>query len=398
MIDDKRAVQLLTTLTHEPGTPSGVDLDRAVREGRRRRGRRRVSAALGVVAVTAAVAVGTPVALSALRPPAPESVAPAASVKPSTGSAPAALARVRSCEQVDLATPGGARPATSGDDAAIEAMDPAGRWLAGTAGDDLTVWRDRTVQDRATFPNGKPIVAAVSPAGVIVGSHEPVEDTLQAWAWSEGKLTMLKAGAKSAQAFGVNDDGTIAGWQGDADHWRAVVWEDISAEPIVLPLPAGYTTSRSLGISSDGTVLGDVGRGGEHLLYRWNADHRGGKVIPSPVVDGTTVRNPANFVAGDGWLAAEGTLDGKQVGLRYEVAAGRWTAVPAGIDRPAAVNARGWIVGDDLRTETARLFDGTKILTLPSSAAGGRASVRAVSADGRLLGGQAGGATLWTCS
>ncbi|WP_306206981.1 hypothetical protein [Actinoplanes sp. RD1] len=393
MIDEKRAVQLLTTLTDEPGTPSGVDLERAVLDGRRRRGRRRTSAALGVVAVTAAVAVGTPVALSALRPPAPRSAAPAATADPAPSSTPAALTRVRSCERVAMAASGGGEP-----DAAIEAVDPAGRWLAGTAGDDLTVWRDRALQDRVSFPNGKPIVAEVNAAGVVVGSHEPVEDTLQAWAWSEGKLTMLKATAKSAQAFGINDAGTIAGWQGDADHWRAVAWKDIDAEPTVLPLPAGYTTSRALGISSDGTILGDVGRGGEHLLYRWDADLRGGEVVPSPVVDGTTVRNPTNFVAGDGWLAGEGFLGGKQMGLRYEVAAGRWTAVPAGMDRLAAISARGWAVGDDLQTETAHLYDGTKLHTLPGTAPGRPASVRAISDDGRVLGGQANGATLWTCS
>ncbi|GLZ62488.1 hypothetical protein [Micromonospora sp. NBRC 107095] len=250
-VDDQRIAALLRSVSvPEPR----VDVSRAVRDGRRRRQRRRVA---GVAALTVLAGVGVVGAVQVggtASSPAPTT--PALAVSPAaTGSA--APRPPVTCQASWLSQP------IDGPVAVAVGVDPTGRYVVGDIG---TGQEDGRV---VLWTDGRPVVlpktarhaAAVNASGHVVGT----DGDGTGWVYRDGKLRPLATppGYDAVLVHAVNARGDIVGTarRSDDSH-QAVRWS--TAQPQTYRL-IGQRGSTATGITDDGTIVGEM----DQQPYRW---------------------------------------------------------------------------------------------------------------------------------
>ncbi|KUL33754.1 hypothetical protein [Actinoplanes awajinensis] len=409
---------LLRPLDTEPGAPSTVDVQRAILDARRRKVRRSAAysgaAALTVVAV-AGVSVaggmfhrsppsstaGPKASTSATAKPKPK---PAYTIPGTPGwTAPAATAPT-SCTVEQLPLPGGAPQALVGG------ADPNGTYFVGRSypkggGYQAVLWHDGKATTVPLPGDSEEQLTDVNTTGTAVGWSYHGNAALP-YAFKNGKVYPL-AGVKAGSAYAINDAGAIVG----DDDTHALLWTSVTAKAIRLPLPAGAKTATARDIDEDGTVVGTIDNA---TPYVWLADgtHHALK-IPDL---GTGKKAEARvFQVRGGWAT----------GMANEPLAGRGQAAPgdgqavlwnlrtgtvaqqAGLDMYAdGVNAQGWQVGVGTQGRAVLLAGGATV-TLPGIAdrpAGQLHEIpKTLSDDGRVISGQSDDesdvikAVVWRC-
>ncbi|WP_433213695.1 hypothetical protein ACQP00_02445 [Dactylosporangium sp. CS-047395] len=336
--------------------PSKVNLDRALRDGRRRQRNRRVLAV-----ATAAIAVGaTLIGVSAFALERPSS--PPADDPLPTG-----------CSVHRLPAPG---PGTA------VGVDPAGGYAIGGLDDKpqdgVLLWAAGVLQVLEGAPlNAYP--AAVNASGVVVGNGG--EATSIPWMLKDHTYTRLALppDAKSVTVSDINASGDIIGTAAWDAKSRIVRWN--AARPgeftYVTTTPA---VARAASIADDGTILGDAGDAG---AYVWRPDGTG-EALKLP--DGRPAGG-ATQLAGDwaiGWYD-----DGAWTnhGVRWNIQTGAATLLDTFI--PAAIDATGAMVGvvrndDDHEYSPPAAWRDGKVLDLPVLEAGQSATVMSMTADGHM--------------
>lgn len=382
MIDEKRALDLLTTLG-DPAGPMHYDVARAVREGRRRRTRGRLAVGAGSLVATAAAIAGVVALLpSAGAAPAPPAATPAGLEAGPAHTLGPALPGITKCVSEPLPIPDGET------DAGVAVGDPTGTFLAGRAGDRIVLWengKDTTVD----APGNDPVVTAVNSRGVMVGNGQ--WDGGGPWAAAGGTVVTLP-GPADATAAGIDEAGVVVGHRPQAELTMPVIWDSTAAQPRDLPLPEGFAGGRALALLPDGRIIGTAGTAKMFRMQQaviWTADHSRAEVLKNP--EGKVV---GILAVADGWLLTNS--DGP---ARYELATGTWTDLTGDIRlQPTAINALGWIVGMDERKGKAFVHDGRRTLTL-AEIPGNPPLISTISDDGRILGANPHGQALrWICS
>ncbi|WP_430789600.1 hypothetical protein [Actinoplanes sp. G11-F43] len=396
MIDDD-AGRLLRPLRAEPDGPPRVDVGRAMAEGRRRRGLRRWSGGVALVALTSVTAGGGTLAIAASRPdqPRPEP-APVVSTSPSVQVAAApAVAPPTSCEVVKLPT-GGVRKSL------ITSGDPSGRYHAGRlydAADNLIVWKDGKIDARFRMPGLDASIYDMTSTGAGVGSSYPGEGQ-QAYSYRDGTVTELD-GRRSA-AYAINEAGVIAGVTEDDGREVPVRWRSAGAPMERLPLPSGATSGRAGDIAEDGTVVGVVGEDrAQETGYLWLPDGTG-KAIPLPTVEGRKADFFRPAAITDGWVLGVAIVEGGTDGvtgeagkagsvpiytsLRYRLSDRTYHPVPSTVDADQLAG-NGWILGTTGKFYQPVIASGDEVFKLPLYADFKEYDVRSLSADGRIAGG-----------
>jgi uncharacterized membrane protein len=363
-MSEERAAAVLRVLEAEL-PPSTVDIDRALRVGRRReRGRRGLAAgALAAVAVVAGVGL-----VAVDRAPHPPPDRPAASAtRSASASAPACVAAV-----------------LPGDHATAREISPNGRIVVGVTGDDevAAVWTDG-----AFTPLPAPAGSAAEPHGVnddgvVVGvadqSGRTVPFVVRGGVYS---VLSLPSGAQGA-AHGVNARGDVVGevWWPNGNS-KAVLWR-ASGAPVTLASTTAWAGARA--IADDGTILGSLDDGA--TPYAWAPDGTG-RALATP--DGSK-GGKVFGVAGD---YAYGPANSTWV--RWQLSTGAVVEV-VGLEA-GGVDATGAVVGStrqDDRFVPVRWRDG-RITVLPGiDGAPATAIMVATSRDGTRL---AGGNLSWRC-
>ncbi|WP_433055459.1 hypothetical protein [Dactylosporangium sp. CS-033363] len=340
--------------------PSKVSIDRALRDGRRRRRNRRVLAV-----ATAAIAVGaTLISVSAFaldRPAAP----PADDPLPTTRNG---------CSVRPLPTPG---PGTA------VGVDPAGGFAIGglddTPQDGVLLWAAGVPQALDGAPlNAYP--AAVNASGIVVGNGGDAATSIP-WMLKDHAYTRLALppDAKSVAVTGINASGDIIGtaaWDAKA---RIVRW-NASRPGEVTYVTTTPAIARASSIGDDGTIVGDVGDGG---AYVWHPDGTG-EALKLP--NGRPAAG-ATQIAGDwaiGWYDDGGWTNH---GVRWDLRTGRPTALGAFI--PGAIDTSGQMFGivrndDDHEYSPPAAWRDGKVLDMPVLEPGESAVVTSMTADGRM--------------
>lgn len=333
MTDDQYGVALLRPLQDEPRAASRVDLARAVRDGRRLRGRSRLLRRAGALIATAAVgAAGVVVATATGDSPFPQSGCVVRQLP---------LAGGLTWVNAPAADPTGRFVVASG-------WLPGGQTLAPSAGGRSEPGTDRVIRwndGRPTVivpPGGRGGATDVNSAGTVVGVAERDGPTVS-WVYRNGRVDLLPG---TGWVSAVNAAGVMAG----SSEGRPALWLSPTQRPTVLPLPPGAFGGDARDIDDDGTVVGVVWNEGysERRPYVWLPDgpHR---QLPMPAVTGadgvaTQVRN--------GWVAG-GPMDvpGRGPGfVRTAPALVRWHLSSGTVDvspdvTRGVINARGWVAG-----------------------------------------------------
>lgn len=391
----------LRSLDPEPPTPSRVDIERAIAEGRRRRARRGVGYA-GVATLTVAVVVGASVAAGGLftdtRPDAGSSGSPPTRTVPRWTPPPATAPT--SCALDRLPVPDGVQMAlTSG-------ADPTGRWIVGRSypeGDryQALIWHDG-VPTKVPLPgDSEELLQDVNSTGTAVGWSFDADGAVP-YVYRDGTVSPLpKIGHGSAHA--INDAGAIVGDSDDAP----LLWPSATEEPIRLPLPSGASKGSATAIDEDGTVVGDID---DKRPYVWFPDgtHRD---LPLPTLNGTQAANGRVSTIRNGWATG---LAGARTGtpgamsspapVRWNVHTGEVRVFDELNIRPSTANAHGWLVGSN-KEGNALLITDTGTVALPDLGGDGALKVMptTLSDDGRVISGQADDTTgtiravVWRC-
>jgi uncharacterized membrane protein len=394
----------LRALDEEPPTPSRVDVERAIADGRRRRTRRGVGYA-GAATLTVVAVVGASVAVSGLfTDTRPDADVPAASGQP-------APTPPTSCTLEQLPVPDNEPMAlTSG-------ADPTGKYIVGRTypeggGYRGVIWQDGQATAVDLPGDEEESLADVNSAGTAVGwSYEgggPVP-----YVYSGGQVSRLP-GADHGSAFAINDAGAIVGEDAAG---AALMWPSVTAEPVSLPLPEGASAATANDIDEDGTVVGNIDL---ERPYVWFADgtHR---ALPLPTIDGKPATNGRVFTVRNGWATgwastgggAEGGARAGADGLGEDAVAVRWNVntdevrVFTEFDvRANTANAQGWQIGTNTEGRAVLVTDAGTV-PLPELAEhepGGLTNIPStLSDDGRLITGQSDDATdtiqavVWRC-
>ncbi|MEU8112914.1 hypothetical protein [Micromonospora sp. NPDC048947] len=250
-VDEQRIAELLRSV---PAPEPRVDLSRAVRDGRRRRQRRRIG---GIAALTVLAGVGVVGAVQVggtTSPPVPTTSALAVSP---AGTASATFHPPVTCQASWLPQPVG------GPVAVANRVDSTGRHIVGDIGTGqedgrVVLWTD----DRpVVLPATARHAAAVNTRGDVVGTNG---DGI-GWLYRDGKLRFLATppGYDAVLVHAVNGRGDIVGTarRSDDSH-QAVSWSTDTPQKYRL---VGQRGSSATGITEDGTIVGTVG----DLPYRW---------------------------------------------------------------------------------------------------------------------------------
>jgi hypothetical protein len=389
--------ELWKQLDPEVLPPSGVDIDKAVRVGRRRRRVRVVAGFGGAAAGATAVLMAVPLAIGALHPhgsplrvavgspsvPVPTGTSPtgtrgSTAVTPIGPKAGPAAALPSQCTISRLPAPTGVTMALA------FAGDPSGHYLVGRSYQFGTngsihevpaIWHDGMLTS-VPMNGADPQFWAINTAGDAVGStFNGANQT--AWAWHGGKLTRLAGG--NAIARGINDKGMIVG-QNDG---RPVVWQSAGAQPT----PLLKATGEAYGIANDGTMVGESGDGRALLWYPDASVHY--LDLPTGYHSARAVGVHGGWVSG---IAFGGPDAGAGAAVRWNLSTGEVLAVPAlTLGSSGPVNADGWMGGSDASGYPA-LSSAGAVLRLPALTDPVQSLdniVNAISDDGHTIGGQA---------
>ncbi|GAA3448720.1 hypothetical protein [Dactylosporangium matsuzakiense] len=341
--------------------PSKVDIDRAVRTGRRRERRRRALLASAGIAGCALLVSGMLVAQDR-RPPADTAVK-------------------NGCQVQRLPTPGNA-PGT--------VTATSGRYAVGVldnpTGDPLLLWDDGRLRPVTGTPRPDPTPVAVDDSGTVVGNSGDKDP----WLLRDGGFTHLAtpAGATRTIATAINAKGSVIGtatWldaDGRATQARTVRWSvaDPGRFQYVATDPALAYVS---GINGDDVIVGRASAGGtDYHAFAWTPD---GTAVRLNRIDGKPAES-AFQVAGD-W--AIGSYDDGSTwfshGVRWNLRTGEHIEFDTFV--PSAVDASGTMVGTVMNsaddTAPARWKDGA-VLMLPVLSAGQSATMTSMSSDGRV--------------
>jgi hypothetical protein len=400
-MSEERAAAVLRMLEADL-PPSTVDIDRAVRAGRRRERARRVLAAGVLAGVTVLAGAGVATVLGG-------SGTPPARNDPTAATATAV-------PQACVAT---VLPGQKGE---VGAISPDGRFVVGAIGVPAVplLWTDGPA---TTVPVPAGVAAtphAVNDDGVIVGlarrNDRTVPFAVRGGAYSE---LPLPAGAEGA-AHGVNARGDVVG---------VAFWTSGETRPLLWKASGGVTTLRSgtqwataFAIGDDGTVFGTLGDGA--APYAWGPDGTGRALptIPGPQ-QGKAMAVAGDYVFGHAGTAGDPSASGQDRSgqgrsgqdkgragggeprwVRWRVSTGAVTEV-SGLSA-TGVDANGAVIGAVRDGETfvpARWRDG-KVVELPAVAGSAPTGwVVATSHDGsRLVGhigtGEATTPVEWRCS
>jgi hypothetical protein len=326
MLDDQRIAALLQSA---PVPEPRVDVGRAVRDGRRRRQRRRVG---GIAAVTVMAGLGVVGAVQlggAASRPAPATPDLAASPAGTVSTAPGSPV---TCEASWLPQPIG------GPVAVANGVDPTGRYIVGDIGTGqedgrVVLWTDGQA---GVLPAGAQFAAGVNAGGVVVGTNSDGTG----WVYRDGTLRFLATppGYDAVLVHAVNGRGDIAGtaW-GAGDSHHAVLWSaDRPQEYRLLGQPGSAAT----GITEDGTVVGAM----DQLPYRWTPQGTGAAL---PLPDG--YRHASVDSAHGEW--AIGMVPGVQLqGGAVQMLPVRWNLTTLAVSLPPFLGASGIAGNGDLLT------------------------------------------------
>ncbi|SDT66231.1 hypothetical protein [Actinoplanes derwentensis] len=392
-MNDDGAVRMLQPLREEPAGPPRFDVARAMAEGRRRRGLRRWTGGLALIALTSVTAGGGTLAIAAMQPETPaRKPATVTSVAPSTqaAAAPAAAPPPKSC-QVALLPTGGVRKSV------VTAGDPSGRYQAGRlydAAENLIVWKNGKIDARLRIPGADASIDDLNQSGVGVGSSY-LGESQQAFVYRDGTYSELDGSQTSALA--INEAGVIVGALGPFNGEVPVRWTSASAKVERLPLPSGYPVGIAKLIADDGTVVGSVGRGRLTLTaYLWLPDGTG-KLMPLPTVGGKKADyfEPTS-IAGDWILGAaiietddsEGRPSRALTPIKFRISDGTYHPVPAtdGIGFGQLAD-NGWILALNNESYKPVILSGSKVVKLPEYQRFKEYQVTSFSADGKTVGG-----------
>ncbi|MCG5444036.1 hypothetical protein NIE79_002180 [Micromonospora sp. NIE79] len=351
--DDQRIAELLRSV---PVPESRVDLRRAVRDGRRRRQRRRVG---GIAALTVLAGVGVVSAVQVggtASPPAP--TVPALAVSPAeTGSA--APRPPVTCQASWLPQP------IEGPVAVANRVDPTGRHIVGDIGTGqedgrVVLWTDGTP---VVLPAAARQPAAVNTRGYVVGT----DGDGTGWLYRNGKLHVLATppGYDAVLVHAVNGRGDIVGTarRSDDSH-QAVLWSTDHPEKYRL---IGQRGSSATGITEDGTIVGTMGE----RPYRWSPQ---GVAAALAVPDGYP-RASVESAQGE-W--AIGMVPGARTGSAVQMLPVRWNLTTGAVSLLPFPGANGIAGNGDVL-----VADGAPLVVAPDGTSRrlpGRPEVRATEA------------------
>jgi hypothetical protein len=403
-LDEESARWVLGRLDGEPDTPSGVDVHRAVTDGRRRRRARRVGGYAATAVVTVLVLVGGAGAADGWLGP---QASPATSQAPGSPDptepavAPPPQAPTK-CQISELLLPDGREMAL------VTGADPTGRFLLGRTYPDsdpgrsgeyhVVVWDGR----KPTLVLMKGMEQAlndVNTKGLAVGGSYSRTSTT-AWLYRNGTLSMLPGG-DGAEAHAINDANVAVGVRNS----KPVIWPSVDRVPVELPLPAGANFGYASDIDEDGTVVGQVGSKGEAgRPYLWLPNRSGQALrLPAPVPQPSRAPTAGAYTIRNGWV----TGNVNKTAVRWDLRTGEPRVFPQFLVQASTANRYGWQVGAGPTGRSLLLSDAGPVL-LPDLVAHKRGESanlpRTLSDDGRVIGGQAddrGGiirAVVWTCS
>jgi hypothetical protein len=418
--EEEQAIALLRRLDDEPGTPSRVDLGRAITEGGRRRRTRRALGGGGAVVLAAAMVATVPVALTALRPAstAPNNQAGAATVtatRPASTVVPPTRCSVQRLPLLD------GEPMSL-----VTGADPTGRFIVGRTYPNghngvypILMW-DNGKPSRIVLPGADQLLSDVTTTGVAVGSGWGDKGP-RSYIYRDGKVSLLPA-AGSSQAEAINDAGQIVGSRDEgAAGSKPVIWRDSSAQPVDLPLPASKSTGQATDIDENGTVIGTVwesptpkdlvapkdpaasnksgvtGKGmprNPSTGYLWLPDGTA-RELPKPMVQGARADYFLPRSIRNGWITGTATrmaADGTEIRVpaRLYLPTNEFVDFPTSSFQTDGGNGQGWVVGVSSNQRLALLTD-AGLVNLPEiephEPANGDRVVN-VSDDGRIVAGQ----------
>jgi hypothetical protein len=361
-VEADETVRLLQSMGDDQVRPPMVDLNRAMRTGRKRQQRRRLAATGGSVLAVVAVIAAAPAAIQAVQGKAPAGVGATGSPKagtatvptspsPSTPAGPTSL----SCVEALLPVP------KAGQQGLVTGADPSGRFILGRvySGGHPTqaaIWHDGTLTT-VPIPGSDAELNDITSDGVAVGASFLTNDVSTAWIYANGHLSKL-AGPVGSSAVAISEQGTIAGTENtkDADTFP-IVWHSATSTAVRLPLPADMLGGQAEDVDSDGTIIGT-------LLPRSGEGLRGGPTMRGAVwrPDGTVelLPLPTDLVNGvnglevhsirNGVITAAATISDDTsktlIPVTYDLSTREFTRLPAANIWVRAGNARGDIAGE----------------------------------------------------
>ncbi|GIJ75057.1 hypothetical protein [Virgisporangium ochraceum] len=360
--DDIRAL-----LNGTPAPQVGVDLEAAMRTGRRmsiRRGAARAAGGVVAVALVASLVVVARADTPEKRTTGPAAVPSQSPVSPSTSLSSVNDIRLR-CPMTPLAKPAGAAGLQ------IDAVDPSGRFVSAHAMDDsenftTVLWVDGVPRYLRFAASVR--ITSINSRGVAVGSAGDDSPTSAGWSfrYADGDVTRLQvpAGWRAYGNVTINERGDIADTIKPEDDQpeglsKGIVWKAGSATPTIVPLPP-HGQVRT--ITADGRLLGDIGDGKRSGANIWDL---AGNVTRLPHPDGFPVApqsTAGTYATGGLWM--------RGVIPRWDLTTNQLTRIPAvpdgvGIPQGMYISATGWIT-DGL--QVAYRPDGTPVrLTAPGT-------------------------------
>ncbi|SCG36390.1 hypothetical protein GA0070623_0198 [Micromonospora rifamycinica] len=284
---------------------------------------------------------------------------------PATASAEAAAA---SPATVVRGQPGSActvRPLAYPPDvyrADAEAIDPTGRFIAGTAlrvedtgNQELLLFWDR---DRLTTLESPLLssVADVNSSGVVVGNGW-IDAQGRPWTYRDGVFTPLPVPpSRSAGATAINEAGDIIGVAEETatGNRRPLRWP--AARPgTVETLDVPRTDPLPVAITQDGTIVGNGGDFARETAWVRRPD---GRVADLTVPD---ARSTLVDSAAGHWAVGRAYLDGGYgINVRWDLRDRSWSRLADALELVTDVNAHGVVVGGDriARGGTSRVLPG----------------------------------------
>jgi hypothetical protein len=274
----------------------------------------------------------------------------------------------------------------------VTAGDRTGRYLAGSArpgdgGASLLFWdsgKVTAIPSPGASSDTEFTGINIHGAATVYGF---VGEVATSWIYRGGKLARLAGDHVAAAA--INAGNVIAGWRGEAPDSVPVVWRTPESAPEPLPLPPGPGWhGEAWAIDDDGVILGIVGNySGDVYVqqdYVWFPDgtHR---PLGTPPGYSDAQIFPSSYR--DGLLTGIATQN-SDLALRWNIKTGEVTQLP-GARRPTLVNSQGWIVteGRDAQLAADTRHRVTLSLDLPGQTDTNESDVRAISDDGRTIGG-----------